>query len=201
MSAGREFETDGLTIRAACAADGQALTRLIEDAMGEGCFDMAHVNPRYGRVCEVEGKIVGTALMDDASPRKNYDFLTNKMGVQGLEVLMEHPRIGHVRYVAVDPAYRRRGIGGELMRVAETALHTDGIDAFYVIAWVRADSGECEGGKLYERAGYTCLVQVPDFYREWSFETSTVCPACGEPPCTCEARVYVKLPAAPPLSP
>jgi hypothetical protein len=54
---------------------------------------------------------------------------------------------------------------------------------------------ECEGGELYERAGYTCLVQVPDFYREWSFETSTVCPACGEPPCTCEARVYLK-PAA-----
>lgn len=187
-----EAAPQGCIVRSALASDGETLTRLIEDALGVGCFDTAHIDSRYARVCEVDGEVVGAVLMLAAEPSEMYEFCAGKHGVTGLDDLLAHERVGHLRYAAVDPAHRRQGIGGALMRAAESACRADGITAFYVIAWVRADSGACEGGALYERAGYSCLAQIPDFYREWSFETSTVCPACGEPPCVCEARVYVK---------
>lgn len=46
---------------------------------------------------------------------------------------------------------------------------------------------------FYEATGYRAGPDIADFYAKGSMATGALCPSCGEPPCHCAARPFVKV--------
>lgn len=67
--------------------------------------------------------------------------------------------ISMITTLGVDPEFRRRGIGSELLARCEANL-PDGL----VRLTVRADNQPAI--RLYEKSGFTYLSRVPDYYRD-----------------------------------
>ena len=49
---------------------------------------------------------------------------------------------------------------------------------------------------FYEAAGYSAGPDIADFFAEGSVESGAHCPYCGDPPCRCAVRPFVKILAA-----
>ena len=58
------------------------------------------------------------------------------IGVIGIEMFQEN---GLLRSLAVQPAYRRKGLGGQLTREIESFARSNGIKALYLLTMTAAD--------------------------------------------------------------
>ena len=98
----------------------------------------------------------------------------------------------HVRQLAVAPAARRTGLASRLLARAEAEALARGARAAFAFGWLPcrpAGAGRrplLRGGRLRARP------DIPGFYAEGSVATGALCPYCGEPPCRCAARPFVK---------
>ncbi len=103
--------------------------------------------------------------------------------------------IALIRQIGVEQDVRRTGVGDALMAAAESALRdrsSGGEDpAGYAVAnaWAHARTGSCPAARLLERHGFAVAGHVPDFFAAMPSED---CPGCGESPCRCSVRVYVR---------
>jgi GNAT superfamily N-acetyltransferase len=98
----------------------------------------------------------------------------------------------HVRQLAVAPAARRTGLASRLMARAEAEALARGARAAFAFGWLPAGRPEPDAVPFYEAAGYTAGADVADFYAEGSVATGATCPYCGDPPCRCSVRPFVK---------
>jgi ribosomal protein S18 acetylase RimI-like enzyme len=98
----------------------------------------------------------------------------------------------HLRAVAVAPEARRQGLGRRLLAWTEHAAAERGAQAAFLFAWLPSGRPEPPAVRLYEAAGYVAVRDIPDFYAAGSLTSGAACPCCGEPPCRCAARPYVK---------
>jgi len=71
-------------------------------------------------------------------------------------------RMGEIAMLAVDPPYRRRGVGGRLTTVATEWIGRQGMTAVMVEAG--GDPGHAPARAVYERAGFT-LLPVARYFR------------------------------------
>ena len=99
----------------------------------------------------------------------------------------------HVRQLAVAPAARRTGLASRLLARAESR------GAARAAPERRSRSGGCRpAGRSRTPSPSTrrpATKPGPDiagFYAEGSVATGALCPYCGEPPCRCAARPFVK---------
>jgi ribosomal protein S18 acetylase RimI-like enzyme len=69
-----------------------------------------------------------------------------------------HEGMGVVDIVAVDPAYQRRGIAGQLMDRAVEHMRAEGMDI--AVVETGGDAGHGPARDLYESLGYTALPVV-----------------------------------------
>lgn len=77
----------------------------------------------------------------------------------GLPIDLEE-RTGHIMNLAVDPAYRGRGLGEALLRRGLAYLNS--LDADFVELEVRADNRAAIG--LYEKHGFHIKERLPGYY-------------------------------------
>lgn len=75
---------------------------------------------------------------------------------------VEFGRIGHIITIAVDPSYRRRGIGEKLMKEALSALRKLGCSSVYLE--VRVSNNPAIN--LYKKLGFKIRSRVKRYYRD-----------------------------------
>jgi len=81
-------------------------------------------------------------------------------GLAGFGIMKYHDNEAHLLLLAVDPAMRRRGLGGTLVRWLEASAQVAGIDTIYLEA--RARNGAARA--FYRCLGYREIQQVEGYY-------------------------------------
>lgn len=104
---------------------GMGLNSIDDSAEGIGRY--LRRNPNTCFVAEEEGRILGVILG----------------GHDG--------RRGYISHTAVDEAYQRRGIGGQLVEHAMTALEAEGISKAALVVFSRNEKGNV----FWEKQGFT----------------------------------------------
>ena len=95
--------------------------------------------------------------------------------------------VGSLEAVAVDVAFRRRGLGGRLTSLMLDWMRQAGCDAAIALSWLsgRPDSSP----PLFRRLGFREGPTIERFYAAESIENDWACPVCGQP-CTCAATLF-----------
>jgi ribosomal-protein-alanine N-acetyltransferase len=103
------------------------------------------------------GRAACLALMEHPG-REHYVALADG-AVAGFIVLsMQGAFTGYIQSVAVDPAWRGRGIGTALVRHAEARIFQDSPNVFLCVSSFNRDAR-----RLYERLGYAFVGELPDY--------------------------------------
>lgn len=129
-----------------------------------GCFTMYNLNARQLQylcqrpsavflVAEVDGKIVG----------------------EGIALVRHHKHSvsGRAYSLAVDPAYRGRGIGEKLMREMIEQLRLRNVRRIYL----EVEASNASAIKLYQRIGFGKIGSLPDYYGPGKDGTHMMCEA------------------------
>ena len=176
----------GYVVEAATAADRAAAQSLAEQAFGPGHgLDVAPDERLL--VARAEGRVVGfadgTPLGDLAAGFPDHAaLLRSRLGgaAKGL---------GLVRSIAVARPWRGRGVARSLLHALVERLRADGCNCLLARAWVHPD-GRVPASALLQRAGFTALLRVPEFWRAAQGRDGFGCSACDPNPCRCAAVIY-----------
>jgi GNAT superfamily N-acetyltransferase len=177
-------------IRPLVDADRPAVSRLLDDAVGAGFWRFTDGADSLSFVAVSGGGVAGVVLTclepaDDPDVRTALgDSAGSPAGVGELVL--------HVRQLAVAPAARRTGLASRLMARAEAEALSRGAGVAFAFGWLPAGRPEPDAVPFYEAAGYDSRPDILDFYAEGSVATGAACPYCGDPPCRCAARPFVK---------
>jgi GNAT superfamily N-acetyltransferase len=95
--------------------------------------------------------------------------------------------VGSLEALAVEPAFRRRGLGGILATACLDWMRSVGAEVAVALSWQsgRADSS----AGLFRRVGFQEGLTVERFYLEESQRDGWSCPVCGRP-CLCAATLF-----------
>jgi GNAT superfamily N-acetyltransferase len=179
-------------IRPLRETDRPAVARLLDDTVGAGFWRFAGDAHALSFVA-VSGageEVAGVLLAclepaDDPDPRAALRGPSGSAAGTGGLVL-------HVRQLAVAPAARRTGIASRLLARAEAEALARGAGAAFAFGWLPSGRPEPDAVPFWVAAGYAARPDIPGFYAEGSLATGALCPYCGEPPCHCAARPFVK---------
>jgi [ribosomal protein S18]-alanine N-acetyltransferase len=134
------------TVRAAVAADADAVVRLEETCLGADAWSRGLVEQGIGAtlptvtylVAEVDGAVVGHAVASAAGDD------------------------AELQRIAVDPAYRRRGLAGELLAAVEEQAAAEG--ATRLLLEVREDNATA--ADFYQAQGFEEVGRRRGYYRD-----------------------------------
>jgi GNAT superfamily N-acetyltransferase len=191
-----------VTIRPLTNADHQAVTRLLDDAVGAGFWSLESADGGLSFVAHGGADVIGVVLAclaaadgpnaaDPGMPGGAKDASGADDGADDGGAVL------HIRELAVAASHRRGGVATRLLRRVEREGRARGASLALVYAWLPAGRAEPESVPFYGANGYAARRDITDFYGPSSVRQGAVCPYCGDPPCRCAARVLVKqLPAS-----
>jgi ribosomal protein S18 acetylase RimI-like enzyme len=166
---------------------GQA-TSLLNGELGERLYVVDYLledaaNPAAAVLLAEQPQLVGAAVsrLLAATDAAYYDRF-------GREVrrLFAH-RVGSLEALAVEPPFRRRGIGSLLARASLDWMVAQGCGIAVTLAWESGRDGA--SAPLFRRLGFRQGATVERFYLEESLREGWACPVCGVG-CTCSATLY-----------
>jgi GNAT superfamily N-acetyltransferase len=96
-------------------------------------------------------------------------------------------KVGSFEALAVEPAWRHRGLGRALTTAALEWMWSQGCDAVLTLSW-RSGAGDASAG-LFRHLGFREGRTVNRFYYEESVRDGWICPVCHGP-CTCAATAF-----------
>ena len=96
---------------------------------------------------------------------------------------------GHIRLIAVDPSWRRRGVATALVHELIDRCEALGATSHLTYAWVHGPDGKAPMAGVLTRTGFRLSRRIEGFY---SGIASAPCPACGQSPCLCPADLYLR---------
>jgi GNAT superfamily N-acetyltransferase len=133
-------------------------------------------------VAEAPG-VVGAAVSRLLRPAdlSYYD----RFGAEGRRLLGGLP--GSLEALAVEPAFRRRGVGALLAQASLSWMRGQGCSVLVTLAW--RSGRDDESLPLFRRLGFREGATVDRFYFEESLRDGWSCPVCG-PGCTCAATLF-----------
>jgi GNAT superfamily N-acetyltransferase len=177
-------------IRPLLDTDRSAVARLLDDAVGAGFWRFADDAGALSFVAATDAGIAGVVLTclepgDDPDARTAFGGSAGAAAGAGELVL-------HVRQLAVAPEARRGGLASRLLARAESEALARGAKASFAFGWLPFARPEPDAVPFYDAAGYDAAPDIADFYAEDSVATGALCPYCGEPPCRCAVRPFVK---------
>ena len=134
------------TVRPATAADVDAVVELEQTCLGDDAWSRGLVEQGIASalptvsylVAEVDGEVVGHAVASAAGDD------------------------AELQRIAVDPAYRRRGLASELLEAVEARAAADG--ATRLLLEVREDN--TSAASFYESRGFEEVGRRRDYYRD-----------------------------------
>jgi ribosomal protein S18 acetylase RimI-like enzyme len=192
---GAPGDAQDLTTRPLRSSDRPAVARLLDDAVGPGFWAFDGSDEALSLVTVHAGGVAGVVLARLA-PADDRDAQT-AVGLGEPSPGAATDPVLHVRMIAVAPEARRSGLARRLLAAAEAEASSQGTKTAFLYAWLPAGRPEPFAVRFYEAAGYTAGDDIAGFYAEGSDASGAVCPYCGDPPCRCAARPFVKRLAAP----
>ena len=177
-------------IRPLLDTDRDAVARLLDDAVGAGFWRFGDGDGALSFVA-VTGAGVAGAVLACLEPDDDPDVRTALGGSASTTAGGGRPVL-HVRQLAVAPAERRAGLASRLLARTEREALARGARAAFAFGWLPAGRPEPDAVPFYAASGYAPGPDIADFYAEGSVASGALCPYCGEPPCRCAARPFVK---------
>ena len=156
-------------IRELSAPDLLVISPLLDAALGSGFWDADDLACEVTLVAEADGAPIG-------------------VGTAGLD-RTDDGMVGHVRLVAVDPAWRHRGVATVLVRELVGRCESLGVVSHLTYAWVHGVDGAAPLARVLVEAGFSLSQRIEGFY---SGIVGASCPACGQSPCVCPADLYLR---------
>jgi len=156
-------------IRELSAPDLPAVRPLLDAALGTGFWDAGDFACPVALVAEADGAPIG-------------------VGTAGLD-RTDDGMVGHIRLVAVDPAWRRCGVATALVRKLVDRCEALGAMSHLTYAWVHGADGTAPMAGVLVEAGFSLSRRIEGFY---SGIVAASCPACGHSPCVCPADLYLR---------
>jgi GNAT superfamily N-acetyltransferase len=95
--------------------------------------------------------------------------------------------LGWFQLLAVDPEYRKSGIGKALALEQVQWLKQSGCNCLMGTSW--QNGSQDNSRHLFEKAGFEKLGESREFLRKQSQETGYLCYVCGGP-CQCNSILY-----------
>lgn len=176
-------------IRPLLETDKPDAAAVLDDAVGAGFWRFAEgagARSFVAVVAERPAGIVITCLEPGDDPDVRAAFAGSAAAPAAGEPVM------HVRQLAVASAARRAGLASRLLARAESEALALGAEVSFAFGWLPAGRPEPDAVPFYAKAGYAAGPDIAGFYAEGSVATGALCPYCGEPPCRCAARPFVK---------
>jgi GNAT superfamily N-acetyltransferase len=178
-------------IRPLLDPDRPAAGRLLDDAVGTGFWSFGEGPGGLSFVAIVEAAVAGVVLArltpaDEPDAQTVLGPLAARLAAAGEPVL-------HVHELAVAPTARRGRLASRLLARAETEALALGARASFAFGWLPAGRPEPDAVPFYEAAGYAAGPDIADFFAEGSVASGAHCPYCGDPPCRCAVRPFVKV--------
>ena len=123
--------------------------RLMTPADYPACYDLWLRTPGMG-LNSVDDSADGIARYLKRNP--STCFVAEEEGrIVGVILAGHDGRRGHISHTAVDSAFRRRGIGGQLVAHTMAALEQEGITKVNLVAFSRNETGNA----FWESMGFT----------------------------------------------
>jgi GNAT superfamily N-acetyltransferase len=186
MRAGSDVEIARL--RPGDAAAAAVVRRLLNDELGDGMYGVAGLladaaDPTAGVWLAGNDRPTGAAVARLLVPEDAGYY--QRFGSEATALF--GGTVGSVEAVAVEPAFRRRGIGALLATTTVDWMRGQGCQAVVALSWLsgRPDSSP----PLFRRLGFREGPTVERFYAAESVENHWSCPVCGQP-CTCGATLF-----------
>ena len=177
-------------------AQDEDMARILEiacHALGHDYLDVddfQNTSSRYIYVSEYEGKIQGFALAECLEKDGFNDVIKGNPWRLSADVKQadRSGKIGVIKFVAIDPAFQKKGIGMKLVQESLAALKKAGMDLVVSIGW-KTDYVHIEPILLAN--GFVKRSSFKEFWHKESVERGYDCPRCGNP-CHCEAILFIK---------
>jgi GNAT superfamily N-acetyltransferase len=96
--------------------------------------------------------------------------------------------VGSFSTLCVSEKYQGKGIGQLISHKRLELLKESGCEVVLGISWV--SSMAHTSNRVFEKMGFKAVKKIDDFFYKSSLENPFICPACGEPPCTCPGILY-----------
>ena len=123
--------------------------RLMTPADYPACYDLWRRTPGMG-LNSVDDSADGIARYLKRNP--STCFVAEEEGrIVGVILAGHDGRRGHISHTAVDSAFRRRGIGGQLVEHTMAALEQEGITKVNLVVFSRNETGNA----FWESMGFT----------------------------------------------
>ncbi len=176
-------------IRLLRTTDRPAAARLLDDTVGPAFWSFDDADAELSFVAVTGGRVAGVVLARLAAA-DDPDVRTALGPSAGL--FPAGDPVLHVRELAVSPHARRGGLASRLLARAEAEACALGARTAFAFGWLPAGRPEPDAVPFYAAAGYTPGADIAGFFAQSSIESGARCPYCGEPPCRCAVRPFVK---------
>lgn len=178
------------SVRQLREADRPAAATLLDDLVGPGFWDFADADGELSFVAVTGRRVAGVLLArlapaGDADARLAFGSSAPQAAAGGSPAL-------HVRELAVSPHARRVGLASRLLARAEAEAYALGARTAFAFGWLPAGRPAPEAVPFYAAAGYAAGADIAGFFAQSSIASGARCPYCGEPPCRCAVRPFVK---------
>lgn len=172
----------------------EELVHLSNISTGEGYFDKDYfldyleAPQKHSLIYSINKTPVGFSLLELVSIDKFFETpsafngeMRRSMGdVDSLVVR---------RATSVHPNHRRKGIANDMVQ-RSLKIFNEAADAMVSIAW-KSTKGVHMRWPL-ENNNFRPILEMKNFYYELSISRNFICPICGDPPCKCDAILYMK---------
>jgi len=171
-------------------AERPAAAELLDGLVGPGFWSFDGADAELSFVAVTGGRMAGV-LLARLAPAGDPDAQL-ALGSSAEQAAAGGDLTLHVRDLAVSPHARRGGVASRLLARAEAEAYALGARTAFAFGWLPAGRPEPDAVPFYAAAGYTPGADIAGFFARGSIESGARCPYCGEPPCRCAVRPFVK---------
>ena len=99
---------------------------------------------------------------------------------------------GVIKTIAIDPAYQNHGLGSKLLE--STVLKIEAkyeLENLFFPAWLVKNKSRLKGKLI--KLGFRFTKELEQYWFNESINQNYQCSNCGNPPCTCNLRLFKKM--------
>lgn len=163
---------------------------LLNRELGQGLYrpgrlarDAADLTAAVWIAMEAAAEPVGAAVARLLIPEDSGYY--ERFGPEAVELFTDS--VGSYEAVAVEPDFRRHGVGRLLTEDSLGWMRQQGCDVAVTLAWLSGSKDSSP--ELFRRLGFRQGPTVDRFYYEESLRDGWICPVCGGP-CRCSAMLF-----------